>query len=106
MDSYTTVFTTCSERAELERIAHSLVERELAACVQIDGPIRSVYRWEGAIETAEEWRCAVKTRACLYDRVERAIRELHPYETPEIVAVPMTGSAAYLDWIRACTTSS
>lgn len=94
------VHTTTATRADAERIAAALVEGRLAACVQIGGPITSSYRWQGAIETAEEWQCAVKTTRAAYARVERAIRELHPYEEPEIIAVPIVaGSSGYLAWL-------
>jgi periplasmic divalent cation tolerance protein len=70
--------------------------------VQTLGPIRSRYRWRGAIEEAEEWQCLAKTEAARYDEVEAAIRELHSYEEPEIVALPIVaGSAGYLGWVSA-----
>lgn len=94
------VQTTTATRADAERIAAALVERRLAACVQISGPITSCYRWQGAVETAEEWGCAAKTTLAAYPRVEQAIRELHPYEEPEIIAVPIVaGSSGYLTWL-------
>ncbi|MGP6155923.1 MAG: divalent-cation tolerance protein CutA [Vulcanimicrobiaceae bacterium] len=100
MDLYIQIVTTAAERADLERIGRALVERQLAACVQIDGPIESIYRWNGAVETAAEWRCTIKTRRGLYAAVERAIGELHPYEIPEVLAFEVTvGSQAYLAWI-------
>ncbi len=95
------VTTTTGSKEDAERIARHLVERRLAACVQVSGPISSSYRWQGAIESAEEWRCVVKTRRGLYDEVERAIRDAHPYETPEILAVAVTeASSDYLAWIE------
>ncbi len=94
------VLTTTGERDEAERIARLLVQERLAACVQVAGPIRSIYRWQGEIETAEEWQLWVKTQRRLYDRVEQAIRAAHPYEVPEILALPVAaGSAAYLQWL-------
>lgn len=70
--------------------------------MQTLGPIRSRYRWQGAIEEAEEWQCLAKTEAARYEEVEAAIRELHSYEEPEIVALPIVaGSAGYLDWVSA-----
>jgi periplasmic divalent cation tolerance protein len=99
-DDYIQVTTTVATRADADRIARALVERGLAACVQVAGPIASTYRWKGAIETAEEWLCFAKTRRERYADVESAIRELHPYEVPEIVAVAIVaGSADYLRWI-------
>jgi periplasmic divalent cation tolerance protein len=94
------VLTTAGSREEAERIAATLVERRLAACVQTLGPIRSRYRWQGEVEVAEEWQCLAKTEAARYEEVEAAIRELHSYEEPEIVALPIVaGSAGYLGWV-------
>ncbi len=94
------VLTTTGNREDAERIARSLVERRLAACAQVVGPIRSIYRWQGEIETAEEWQLWAKTQRGLYERVEQAIRSAHPYEVPEILALPVAaGSAAYLEWL-------
>jgi len=94
------VTTTAAARADAEKIARALVERRLAACVQVAGPVSSTYRWRGDIETAQEFLCIIKTRAELFEKVESAIRELHPYETPEIIATPITGgSADYLKWL-------
>lgn len=94
------VVTTTETKAAAQRIAEALVERRLAACVQVLGPITSTFRWEGKIQTAEEWMCVVKTRRGLYALVEAAIRELHPYQVPEIVATPVVeGSQAYLEWL-------
>jgi periplasmic divalent cation tolerance protein len=104
MDHYIQIVTTASERADLERIGQALVEQCLAACVQIDGPIESIYRWHGAVETTAEWRCTIKTRRALYGDVERVIAALHPYETPEILAFEaVTASQAYLAWIDEST---
>jgi periplasmic divalent cation tolerance protein len=95
------VCTTIDDRDAAERIAEALVARRLAACVQITGPVTSVYRWEGKIESNQEWLCIVKTVQSRYAAVEAAIRELHTYQVPEIVAVPIVaGSASYLDWLR------
>ena len=94
------VQTTVSERADAERIAAALVAKQLAACVQVSGPIESTFRWKGHSETSQEWICAIKTRRDLYAAVESAIRELHSYEQPEIVAVPIVaGSESYLSWL-------
>ncbi len=99
------VLTTTARRDEAERIASELVDSGLAACVQIVGPITSTYRWRGKIERQEEWQCWAKTRGELFDRVEAAIRRIHPYEVPEIIAVPIVaGSAGYLSWLDAETT--
>jgi periplasmic divalent cation tolerance protein len=94
------VATTAGSEEEAERIAAALVERRLAACVQVIGPISSRYRWQGAVERATEWICVAKTSAARYGEVEAAVRELHSYEEPEIVATPIVaGSAGYLAWI-------
>ena len=103
MTEYVQVLTTAGSEEEAQRIAAELLERRLAACVQIVGPIVSRYRWQGALETAHEWQCLAKTEAALYDEVERAVRELHSYEEPEIVATPIVaGSRDYLGWISDC----
>ncbi len=94
------VVTTTPTKDLAERIASALVERHLAACVQVAGPIRSTYRWKGAIESAEEWVAIAKTRRVKFAEVEAAIRAMHPYEVPEILAVPiLDGAADYLKWL-------
>ena len=100
MAEYLQVLTTTDSEEEAERISGALVERRLAACVQVIGPISSRYRWQGKIETAREWVCVAKTEASRYPGVEAAIRELHSYDEPEIVATPIVaGSRGYLDWV-------
>jgi periplasmic divalent cation tolerance protein len=94
------VLTTAGSEEEAGRIAAHLVERRLAACVQVIGPIASRYRWQGAIEEATEWQCLAKTTRAACGAVEAAIRELHSYDEPEIVATPIVaGSSGYLAWI-------
>ena len=94
------VLTQMPDRASAEALARALIEARLAACVSIGAAVSSLYHWRGQIETAEEVPVIIKTRAALYSRVEAAIREGHPYEVPEILAVPVTaGLPAYLDWI-------
>jgi len=106
MSTHIQVLTTTARREEAERIARELVELRLAACVQIAGPITSIYHWQGKIETGEEWQCLAKTRSDLFARVEEAIRRIHPYEVPEILAIPVVaGSASYLTWLDAETTN-
>jgi periplasmic divalent cation tolerance protein len=101
MKTYTQITTTTETKEQAQIIARYLVEEKLAACVQILGPIASTYRWKGKIETAEEWLCLIKTRGSLYVQVEEAIIKLHPYETPEIIATPITdGSLAYIAWME------
>jgi periplasmic divalent cation tolerance protein len=100
MPNYIQVVTTVEHREDAERIGRALVQERLAACVQVVGPISSTYRWQGKIETAQEWQCWAKTRRELYDEIERAIRKLHPYQVPEILALPvLAGSADYLAWL-------
>lgn len=92
--------TTAPTRDDAERIAGALLEARLAACGQILGPLTSRYRWNGALERSEEFLVLLKVRATAYAACERAIRDVHPYETPEIIAVPIVaGSAEYLAWI-------
>jgi periplasmic divalent cation tolerance protein len=94
------VTTTTSSGDEADRIAVALVERRLAACVQVVGPVHSVYRWQGQVDRAEEWQCLIKTTRAAYAAVEAAIRELHSYECPEVIATPIEcGSADYLRWL-------
>ncbi len=105
MTEHIQVLTTTSSREEAERIARTLVEDRLAACVQVLGPIASTYRWQGAIETSQEWLCLAKSRRELYDAIEKAIRRIHSYQVPEILAVPVVaGSADYLAWVDQKTT--
>ena len=95
------VLTTAGSEEEAEQIAELLVERRLAACVQVVGPITSRYRWQGEIEEEREWQCLAKTTRAAYEAVEAAIREAHSYDEPEIVATPIVaGSASYLAWIE------
>jgi periplasmic divalent cation tolerance protein len=101
------IFVMTANRSEADRIAEALVEGKLAACVNIVGPIRSIYRWRGAIEKANEYMLVVKAPARHFSRLERRVRELHSYEVPEIVAVPLTaGSKPYLAWLAESTTSA
>lgn len=101
MNAFLQISTTAATREDAERIAAALVERRHAACVQVVGPATSVYRWQGAVERCEEWLCLIKTTAAAYGAVEAAIRELHPYECPEMIATPIErGSAPYLAWIE------
>ena len=102
MTNYIQVVTTSESKEDAEQIAWTLVEARLAACVQIVGPIISTYRWKGATETAEEWQCLAKSRADLFAEIDETIRGLHPYEVPEIIALPIAaGSSAYLEWLEA-----
>lgn len=100
MDLPIQVHTTTPDEATATAIAQALVEHRLAACVQVSGPIKSTYRWEGKIECAEEWMCCAKTVRRLYPQVEMHIRQAHPYEEPEILMVDVAGgSRGYLAWL-------
>jgi len=99
------VLTNLPDRAAAERIADLLIEKRLAACVNILAPCRSVYRWKGAVQHDEEHPLLVKTTTERYAELERAIRDAHPYELPEIIAVPIErGLPEYLGWVSAETT--
>ncbi len=97
------VLVSASSREEARRLARLLLERGLAACVQL-APIDSLYLWKDAIQEDEEILMIVKTRAALFPALEALLREAHGYETPEILALPVSaGSAPYLAWLRAAT---
>lgn len=101
------VVTNCPDTAVAEDIARHLVDNRLAACVNILAPCRSIYRWQGSVETAAEVPLLVKTSRERYPSLEAAIRDLHPYEVPEIIALPIEkGLPAYLDWVAAETKES
>lgn len=94
------ILCTCPDLATAERIAETVVDERLAACVNIAPGLTSIYRWEGQIQRDTELLLLIKTRQEVYPLLEARIRELHPYQIPEITALPIqTGSAAYLDWI-------
>ncbi len=93
--------TTCDHRQPLVKIADELVAGRLAACVQISGPVESVYTWHGGRESSEEYLLAAKTRSDLFDRAAELVGSLHPYELPEIIALPISNcSAAYGAWMN------
>jgi periplasmic divalent cation tolerance protein len=101
MESYIQVTTTTEHKEDAEKIARTLVDGKLAGCVQIIGPITSIYRWENQVEETQEWQCVIKSRQNLYGEIEKAIRFIHPYEVPEIIAVSiMGGSQDYLEWLH------
>jgi periplasmic divalent cation tolerance protein len=94
------ILTTAGSQEEAAKIAHALVERRLAACVNIVPRIESVYRWQGKVETAQEWLLLIKTQAELFERVRDAVKELHSYDLPECVMLEVAaGTKEYLDWI-------
>ncbi|MBT2444826.1 divalent-cation tolerance protein CutA [Streptomyces sp. ISL-36] len=95
-----TVLTTTDSAAKAEALARGAVEARLAACAQVSGPVTSVYHWQAAIETSEEWQVVFKTTETRYDALEAHLLAVHDYDTPEIVATPvLRASAAYLEWI-------
>jgi len=94
------VLTTTGSHEEAQRIAHHLVENQLAACVNIISRIESIYRWQGKVESNAEWLLLIKTTSEKFPNVRDAIRELHSYDLPECIAIAVDdGSAEYLDWI-------
>jgi len=100
MNSYVQITTTTPSREDAARIADVLIGRRLAACVQIIDTIDSIYWWEGKVEKATEWLCVVKTERRLFAEVEAAIKDVHPYDVPEIVAFEVAaGSDDYLAWL-------
>lgn len=107
MDDAIVVITNLPDRAAALKLAQALVSNRLAACVNVLAECTSVYRWKGELESAVEIPVMIKTRADRYAEVEAAIRSLHPYELPEIVAVPVVrGFDEYLDWVAGETTLS
>ena len=103
-DNYIIVLTTCNSSEIASSIAESLVSKKLAACVNIVKGVESVYQWQGKIEHDKEILLIIKTRQSLFSQLEQAIQELHDYELPEIIAVPIdTGEKNYLNWIQSST---
>ena len=104
--SHILILTTLPDEQSADALARELVEARLAACVSLGAPVKSMYHWQGATETAQEIPLSVKTRAALFEDVAMAIRARHPYELPEIIAVPISdGLPDYLAWIDAGTRS-
>ncbi|MFI0423313.1 divalent-cation tolerance protein CutA [Spongiactinospora sp. 9N601] len=104
MADYVQVLTTVESEEDGIALARGIVEARLAACVQLVGPITSVYRWQGALEQAREWQLLIKTTRDRYGDLEAHVKANHGYDTPEIIATPIVaGSAEYLSWIDAET---
>jgi periplasmic divalent cation tolerance protein len=98
------VLTNLPDREAAEKLAEALVEKRVAACVNILAPCRSVYRWQGALQREQEHPVLIKTTRAAYAELESLVRAHHPYELPEIIAVPVElGLPAYLDWVEAQT---
>jgi len=100
MMEYIQVITTTERKADAEKIASVLVNKKLAGCVQLIGPISSIYWWQGKIQRADEWLCLIKTTKTNYEALESAILKMHPYKVPEILAIPvLAGSRNYFNWL-------
>jgi len=103
-DDFVVVLVTAGSSEDAGRIGLTLVEEELAACANVVGPIRSIYRWQGAIEEATEHLLLLKARAADADAVAARVRALHTYDVPEVLALPVSaGSAPYLAWLAEAT---
>ena len=97
---YITVITTTAKKEDADNIAKILLEKKLAGCVQVLGPITSHYWWKNEICCDEEWISFIKTQQNMYDELERTLKDHHPYEVPEIIALPIvTGNKDYLSWL-------
>src|SRR5260221_14010520 len=95
--------TTAGSKEEAQKIARALVERHLAACVNIVGPVESIYYWQGKVETAAEYQLVIKTMADALEAVQKAVLEMHSYELPELLVLTVdAGSRQYLEWIEGC----
>ena len=105
MEKFVLIITTTDKKEDADKIASFLVEKKLAACVQVIGPIESTHRWKGKVEKSREWLCFIKSRENLLSEIEKRLREIHPYEVPEIVALPIIGGYKdYLSWVIKETT--
>lgn len=102
-NTYIIVLVTTPAKKEAEKIVQHLLDNKFIACANIIGPVSSVFRWSGKIEKAEEYLTLMKTRSDLFEKVEGAVKALHSYEVPEILAIPIVeGSKAYLKWLEDC----
>jgi len=98
------VLVTCGSEEEAAKIANSLVEERLAACVNMISPVRSIYRWEGKIWDEKEWMLIIKTQKRSFEELEKKVKSLHSYSVPEVIALPIVeGSASYLKWLEETT---
>lgn len=100
MDELILILTTMPDDDRAARLARTLVEERLAACVNVHGPMTSTYRWQGRVEVEAERQLAIKTTRARRGALEARLRALHPYELPEFVVVDATGSDAYAEWVR------
>jgi periplasmic divalent cation tolerance protein len=98
------VLVTCGSEEEALKIAHSLVEERLAACVNLISPIRSIYRWEGKIWDEMEWLLIIKTQRQRFEGLRKKVKSLHSYSVPEIIGLPIVeGASSYLKWLSEMT---
>jgi periplasmic divalent cation tolerance protein len=101
MTKHKLVLTTASSKEEAHKIARALVERRLAACVNLIPQMDSIYRWQGKVEEAQEWLLLIKTTSAAFERVRDTITELHSYELPECICLAIEGgSSSYLKWLE------
>ena len=101
MEDCIQVFITVPNEQDGKRLAQTLVEEGLAACIQVLGPMQSTFRWQGKVETATEYLCLIKTTTSAFSRLRDRVKALHPYEVPELIAVPITaGSEEYIAWLE------
>ncbi|MFW5799649.1 MAG: divalent-cation tolerance protein CutA [Spirochaetota bacterium] len=100
MTQFIQVITTIDKKETAKKIAENLLKKKLVSCVQIAGPVTSAFWWHGEIDTDEEYLCICKSREDLFNQVEEAIKEIHTYDVPEILAIPVsTGNIEYLNWM-------
>ena len=100
MDKYIEITTTTADKKDADNISREILNNKLAACVQIEGPIKSIYWWKDNLEESEEWLCRIKTKKALFNQIESVIKKMHPYELPEIIAKEiLAGSKEYLEWM-------
>ncbi|MCG9695601.1 divalent-cation tolerance protein CutA [Shewanella sp. Isolate11] len=103
-DSYLLVMTTCPDQQSASKLARALVDAKLAACVQVSSAVTSVYQWQGEVCEEQEFALQIKCHQQRYDELAEMINRLHPYEVPELIATQIvSGSTAYLDWIKETT---
>ena len=101
MTEFIQVFITINDRSKAKEIAETLIEKRLAACVQISGPISSLYRWQGRIAEDQEWLLIIKSSGDHYGELEKEVKRIHVYEVPEILSVSISdGNEAYLNWLK------
>ncbi len=104
MSQYVVVFMTAPDEEVAARIGRQVIEEGLCACCNILGPIRSIYRWKGRVHDEKEVLCVLKTRTALFEGLKKRVKELHPYQVPEVVALPIEdGLSEYLGWIDEVT---